>query len=118
MFVLTFIFRVYALDAIIALISECRNSSTAYFLPPTLWLLLLHTLHEKSTHGPLVVTVFTVWIFVIEFPNTEHRSFDMSFDCIKLFILLGFGHTHIHRNAAQSWCRGGDLAVRVFLEID
>ena len=118
MFVLTFIFRVYALDAIIALISECRNSKTAYFLPPTLWLLLLHTLHEKSTHGPLVVTVFTVWIFVIEFPNTEHRSFDMSFDCIKLFILLGFGHTHIHRNAAQTWCRGGDQAVRVFLEID
>ena len=39
------------------------------------------------------------------------------FDRIKLILLLGFGHTHIHYNAAQSWCRVRDLAVRVCFEI-
>ena len=118
MAVLTFIFRVHAFDAIIALISECRNSSFAYFQPPTLWLLLPHTLHDQSTHCLLVVTVLTMRVFVIEFPKAEYRSFDMFFDRIKLILLLGFGHTHIHRNAAQSWCRVRDLAVRVCFEIN
>jgi hypothetical protein len=80
LYVLTFILRVHAFDAIIARISECLNSSTAYFLPPTLWLLLPHTLHDQSTHGLLVVTVLTMRGFVIEFPNAEYGSFDMFFD--------------------------------------
>lgn len=87
LYVLTFIFCVHAFDAIIALISECRNSSFAYFQPPTLWLLLPHTLHEQSTHGLLVVTVLTMLPFEIEFPNAEYRSFDMFFDSFQLIIL-------------------------------
>ena len=87
LYVLTFILRVHAFDAIIALISECLNSSTAYFLPPTLWLLLPHTFHEQSTHGLLVVTVFTMLSSEIEFPNAEYRSFDMFFYSFQLIIL-------------------------------
>ena len=79
MTVLTCIFRAHAFDTILALISQCLNSSFAYLQPPTLWLLLPHTLHEQSTHCLLVVTVLTMRVFVIEFPNAEYRSFDMFF---------------------------------------
>ena len=73
MYLLTLIFRVHALDAIIAMISVHFNASFAYFQPPTLCLLFPHTLHEQSTHCLPVHChfVFTMRFSVIELPNAE-----------------------------------------------
>ena len=71
MCVLTFIFCVHALDAIITMISLRFNDSFAYFQPSTLCFLFPHTLHEQSTHYLLVVTVFTMRCSLIELPNAE-----------------------------------------------